>query len=251
MALFTACFDCSGSDKDPQTPFLTVAGFLSTADHWIEFTDLWTKRLLKDGIQYFRMAEFAHSVKQFDGWREQEDRRKQLLGDLVDLVKSHAFRKFGTVVQLSAMQKLDDSVRQEFSLTAYALAGRASAGDLRQWALSEGEGLEDTPFALVFEEGDAGQDKLKTRLEEDGFNVNFRPKKDEMKNGILRPGFVPLQAADMLAYEMTQCAKKEDVTRWAADQFIRMPGRIGLFIAEDVQGLQRDLREYGPFKPKA
>jgi|SRR5215831_2378871 len=228
MGIFTACFDCSGSEKDSHTPVLTVAGFLAMAEHWIKFSELWSARLRDDGVEYFRMAEFAHSVKQFDGGKTQQDRRKTLLSDLVGPIKSHVFRKFGTVVQLSAMRELEESVRNEFHLTAYALAGRASAGDLRQWALGEGEGLENAPFSIVFEEGDTGQDRLKTRLEEDGFTVNFRPKKHQTKNGIFRPGFIPSQAADMLAYEMSLAAKKEEITRWDADEFIRMPGRIGI-----------------------
>lgn len=240
MAMWTACFDASGSEHDTKTPFLSVAGFLSTAEEWIAFSELWKKRLADDGLDYFRMTEFAQSVKQFSEWKDQEERRKKLLGDLVDLIKAHVFRKFGTVVEIAALkQHMDDDFRKEFHLTAYALAGRSSAGDMRQWSIAEG--LLDTPFALVFEDGDSGKGELRKRLEEDDFPVNFRPKKDTVVNGVLVPGFIPLQAADMLSYEMALVAKRQDVNRWSANELLHIPGRIGIFTAEDIQSLKRDL----------
>jgi hypothetical protein len=39
MAIWTACFGASGSEEDVETPYLTVAGFLSTAEQWIAFSD--------------------------------------------------------------------------------------------------------------------------------------------------------------------------------------------------------------------
>jgi hypothetical protein len=240
MGIFTACFDASGSERDARTPFLTVAGFLSTAEQWATFTELWKKRLADDGLDYFRMVEFAQCVKQFDGWKNEEPRRKKLLGDLVDLIKSHAFRKFGSVVELAALnERLDDVLKTEFHLTAYTLAGRACAGDMRQWAIAEG--LTNTRFALVFEDGDLGRGKLRQRLEEDGFGVNLTPKKDTMKNGVLEPALIPLQAADISAYEMSLAAKRENIDRWAATELMRMPGHISIFTAEDVQALNKDL----------
>jgi hypothetical protein len=79
-------------------------------------------------------------------------------------------------VEVAAINEhMDDKFRRDFYLTAYTLAGRASAGDVRQWSIAEG--MLDTSFAFVFEDGDTGRGELKKRLEEDGFPVNFLPKK--------------------------------------------------------------------------
>ena len=111
--------------------------------------------------------------------------------------------------------------------------------------------LLDSRFAWVFEEGDEGQDKLRERLEEDDLGApNFRPKKDmRRKSGLLEPGFIPLQAADMLAYEISLAAQRQNYDRWACNEFMQMLGRIGIFLSEDIQGLQRDLRTHGPYTP--
>jgi hypothetical protein len=65
--MWVACFDASGSELDAQTPFLSVGGFLSTKDEWEAFSEQWSKRLAVDGLEYFRMTEFAQSVRQFAG----------------------------------------------------------------------------------------------------------------------------------------------------------------------------------------
>ena len=240
MAEFTACFDASGSPHDPATPFLAVAGFLSSADSWIEFSESWKVRLAEDGLEYFHMVDFAQSTNHFEGWRPQEPRRQKLLGDLVDLIKSHAFQQFGQAVRLSEHNEyLDDRFKEEFHLTAYTLAARTCAGYVRRWL--EGEGLDSTQFTLVFEEGDLGQDKLKKRLEDDGFGVNFRPKTDRIRSGMLHRGFIPLQAADIWAYEFALLAKRNSVDRWAADQLMRMTGRTGIYTKPDIQALNREL----------
>ena len=98
-------------------------------------------------------------------------------------------------------------------------------------------GLTHTRFALVFEDGDLGRGQLRQRLEADGFGVNVRPKKDTMKNGVLEPGFIPLQAAGILAYEISLAAKRENIDRWVATELMRMPGHIGIFTTEDVKDL--------------
>lgn len=246
MGMFTACFDASGSEDDPRTPFLTVAGFISTTDDWVDFSALWDERLGKDKIAYFRMSEFAHSEGEFKGWKNQEDRRRSLLTDLFNLIKSHAFRKFGCTVRISALKEMNKDLRAQFYLTAYVLAGRHCAGDVLQWMIGEGQGLHTTPLALIFEEGDAGQSELRRRLEEDGFPVNFRPKKDTTREtGMVEPGFVPLQAADILAYEMSLSTRRVNFDRWPTQELLSMPGRIGIYDEEDIPALEKDLRVLG------
>lgn len=251
MPTWVAAFDASGSENDFQTPYVTVAGFLSTEDEWQCFSKLWNSRLQKDGLQYFRMTEFAQSVKQFSGWKSQEPRRRRLLGDLFDLIKTHAFRKFGTVVQVVAMKELlDDKFRRSFHLTAYSLAARSAVGDVWQWM--KAQGMLNTPVAMVFEDGDAGKGELRKRLERDDIPANFRPKNDQEVDGVLVPGFVPFQACDILAYEMGLLARQdrpESQWRWAAKELLKFPGHIGIFTSPDIQSLRRELEAEINAKP--
>lgn len=55
---------------------------------------------------------------------------------------------------------------------------------------------------MIFETGDKGKGSLIKLLEKEGFpSPSFRPKKDTMKKGLLAKAAIPLQAADLLAYE--------------------------------------------------
>jgi hypothetical protein len=64
---------------------------------------------------------------------------------------------------------------------------------------------------LVFARGDAGRNELETRLRKDGFdNVQFRPALDEYnrKTGLIEPAVIPLQAADLYAYELFHASRE-------------------------------------------
>jgi hypothetical protein len=45
----------------------------------------------------------------------------------------------------------------------------------------------------------------------------------------------------MLAYEMALVAKRQNLDRWLANELLRIPGRIGIFAAPDIQSLKKDL----------
>ena len=88
FVMLTACFDASGNYQDPKQPFFVVAGFISRADRWIKFDEEWRKRLASDGLSYFHAVDFAASQKEFAvGWRDNEKRRRQLLEDLLDIIR--------------------------------------------------------------------------------------------------------------------------------------------------------------------
>jgi hypothetical protein len=83
MAMLAAAFD---GRTDREKTWLAVAGFISSAKDWVNFDRAWRARLAEDGIAYFHMVDFAHSVKKFDGWRNHEARRQHLLSDLLAII---------------------------------------------------------------------------------------------------------------------------------------------------------------------
>lgn len=91
-----AVFDASGKEDQRR---LVLAGFISKAKDWQSFHTLWIERLREDGLEYFHMVDFAASQGQFKGWRNSESRRRKLLADLMDLISSHVYRKFGCVIE--------------------------------------------------------------------------------------------------------------------------------------------------------
>ena len=244
LGMLTAVFDAGGSEHDQKC--LVVAGFVASAADWISFDTKWRQRLADDGIAYFHMVEFAHFDGEFIGWRNQEARRRQLLADLMGIIQSHAYRKFGcTVVNQILTSTLSHDLREEFYMNAYALAGRASVAQVSQWAAREQTPRQSLEY--VFEDGDLGKGKLMQRMKEDGYPAPvFGAKKDRTDpNGNLIRAFTPLQAADFLAYEMFLGVKRLDDPvsnpRWAIAEFHKMPGEPGVFRLEDMLDFDKEL----------
>ena len=254
LGMFTTAFDASGTDG---TPILTVAGFVSSAQHWDEFSVLWEERLSKDDLQYFRAAECAHSTGQFDGWKGSEIRRRDLLKDLMDILTSHVYRQFGCTIVNEDFEKLSGPLKNQYILTAYSLAGRTCEKDVREWA-RWAEKIK-TRIEMVFEEGDADSNSLRKRFVDDlGYEPIFRPKKDKiLADGSVVKRFVPLQAADWLAYELSLAAKKYCIgplsgklgpisdLRWPMQQFMNIQGVPGIYAAEEIEEVEKKLKLLG------
>jgi hypothetical protein len=240
-ARLVAAFDASG--KEDQR-CLVVAGFISRSSDWQTFHTEWIKRLQEDNLEYFHMVDFAASQDQFAGWRNDEPRRRKLLGDLMGIIKSHAYRKIGCVIENDEFYRLAEPNQKEFSLNAYTLAARTCVADVSNW--KKREGLSHVPTGYVFEEGDDGKGMLIKRMQEDGYSLPyFLPKKDRTgPDGDVIGAYTPLQAADLLAYEIAKPYKdvlegkpQPDRFRWAFEELLTIPGELGYYSPKNLKDL--------------
>jgi len=229
-------FDASGDDSKPH---LTVAGFVSSAADWERLAAAWSIRLKQDDIEFFHAADLDNFWGPFRHWQDRPDRktlRENLCADLMDILKSHVYQKFGSTIINSAFQKMDAKLREEFALCAYSLAGRTCEKQIREYVATHF--TRDTEFGVVFEAGDKGKGKLQKRISEDsGLQVTFKPK-----------DFIPLQAADWLAYELNKMSAKfgegslesESQLRWPMREFWRYPpGPVGVYTPEDIREMEK------------
>lgn len=190
---FVGAFDASGHESNQ--PIMVVAGFVSSAQEWVNFTKNWNARLAQDGLVYLHMKEFQR-------WNADERKKKTLLEDLMVIISKHVFRKFGTVVEVRGMaDQFSKDDKNEFRLNAYSLGGLFCVKEVGQWAArGENKGI---PIEYVFEDGDIGKGQLAESVQRKGYMIHFRPgKRDRVTaTGNPVPAFVPLQAADFLAGE--------------------------------------------------
>jgi hypothetical protein len=197
-------------------------------------------------------VEAAHFRGQFEPFRNRADKiewRKKLSGDLMEILKKNVYRKFGCSVINHALNNFDPKIAEEFSLNAFSLAGRTTEKRIREWIIKEWS--KTTPVAIIFEAGDQGKGKLQTRLSEDGcFPATFMPKKDTvLEDGTVQRGYIPLQAADWLAYESSIAVRQmEDGAdyettqlRWPMREFMDIPGELGTYTPDDIRELERNL----------
>lgn len=234
-ARLIAAFDASGNES---SGLIVVAGFISSVKDWKSFSALWHARLEEDGLEYFHMVDFASSREQFrQGWREDEARRQHLLGDLLGLIKSHAYRQFSSAVEMKTFSRLSAENKRKSSLNAYVLAARTCAADVRRWQGQEGF---YSPTAFIFEDGDEGRGMLKRRFLEDGLSEPiFAPKRE----------CAIVQAADILAYElyrphrdMLAGRRTPSRFRYAFKELRDIPGVPGYYSASNLADVDGELR---------
>jgi hypothetical protein len=243
MSTFTVCFDSSGHEKEHD--YIYVAGLISSEKVWIDFTEQWKRRLAEDGLDYFRAAECQNFGGAFKAWKGEKERREKLWNDLMDIIASHTFRKAACGILIKPYSsRLSEKTRKAFRLNAFVICARTCVAKINLWAQSE---RIPTPIEYVFEEGDEGRGMLMDRFQKDCLPMPvFKPKKDRRKNGVLYPGFVPLQAADFLAYECFVAAKHfaknvEPPPYRPIHRFRTMLGGIWLYEAKSLADLEGSL----------
>jgi hypothetical protein len=244
LSAFTVAFDASGASDQP---IICVAGFVASPPDWIAFERAWNDRLAVDGIKYFQMNQFVNCSGQFSGWENKKGDGKRLLEELVDIIKSNVYRKFGCVVVAKFINQIEAKNRDAFMTTkAYALAGRGSASGVAKWA-GETERLSYRP-ELVFEDGDFGKGELIDGLKQDGWPYpTFRPKIDTTAaDGTLTRGFVPVQAADLIAHTYFTAAREIETSRDGRfarhrrySEFEAISGNVGRYSPQDISEMNR------------
>jgi hypothetical protein len=190
--VFTAYYDESGS---PDAHSVVVAGFVASNDQWKEFERNWNGSLHQFGISHFHAVEFAQSVGEFAKWKGHEknpdlqSERQWFLRQLLAHIKLRTRFCCSHVVRMVDYRKVNGVYILD-AVQPYALCGRTAVASVSEWGsrnkIPEGQ------IRHIFEDGAKHKGFLLKRLIKDkGFEPIFK-KKDEA---------VPLQAADLLAYE--------------------------------------------------
>jgi hypothetical protein len=229
MAMLTAAFDCS---QDGGRKYFIMAGFVSSTEEWAEFDREWRERLRRDGLPYFHMnpysQSFSHPKKPFTKeWVGDKSRREALLGDLLSIIQHRAWRKFGCILPADSLQFFSDVARKNYLPTLIATAGRLIWPDLEIWRKQSGF---REPARMVFEDGDEDKGSLIEAIKQiTGRAPSFEFKKDDPQKGIV--AFTPLQASDILAYEIQKMTGMEgrpldEPFRFPYAQLEKLPGDI-------------------------
>jgi hypothetical protein len=179
------------------------------------------------------MHPFAHATthpqRPFDKtWIGKEKRRRDLLADLLGIIQSHGWRKFGCILPLQSFLMISDGSREQFVPKQIVLCARLLWAELEVWRK---ESKFKRPSEMIFEQGDDGKGALIKAMEDiTGQTPMFRHKRDDKAKDIT--AFTPLQASDVLAYEIQKLTTAEgkpigEVTfRFPYAELEKMPGDI-------------------------
>jgi hypothetical protein len=197
MAFLKGYFDESGSSDSSH---LVVAGFIAEAEHWLEFNNQWAAALRDYSVPFFKAQWFNKRKKFFQSW--DENRQRGFMGRLLT-----AIRNAKTVPVACAVPVVDydeivkpGKIRNKIG-SAYTLCAAQCFRYGGKWATKRGY---TEPVEYVFDaghknKGEFGEAHQKFWNGEDRqrFLLGGLSFRDDQQ-------VLPLQSADLLAYEMTQ-----------------------------------------------
>jgi hypothetical protein len=206
---FTAYFDESGTHDGSEA--VVVAGYLSTAERWIAFEAVWKATLADFDLPAFHMTDFAQNNNPpFKRWPEA--RRRDCFGRLLTIINQHVIGSVASVIPVRLYEQVFSPEAKAYVGGAYGLAAMQCQMVLGQVLRLTGvEGMID----YVFESGAEGVGQVAHAfneiIREPGAQNHFRPLSVAFRD---KRQFAPLQAADILAYEL----HKQSPRDWGIDQ---------------------------------
>ncbi|MCH7485180.1 MAG: DUF3800 domain-containing protein [Chloroflexi bacterium] len=191
MAL-TAYFDESGHRKDPQTHVVSVGGFVTSDEIWDSFTEEWLAALLEFKLPYFHMADFANKAPRY---RWPEKLRRERLNRLLRIIVKYPIASIAAAIPIDLYDSIVPSDVDRLTGGPYGLAALHCMLQLGTLAPEN--------IALIFEDGAEGASQVANTYELFQRTEDLRSKV-RLDSFLLadKRRYPPLQAADILAYEM-------------------------------------------------
>jgi hypothetical protein len=201
--LYSVYLDESGTHKGSDA--VVVAGFISNATKWNAFSIEWKAALDAWGVPMFHMADFENWQGCFASWSK--DDHKSHLNHLLETIKRHTFSSIAFVVRKKSFDKILSDRAKRLCGDAYGLASIGCWYNLRQVVK---ESRVDGYIDYTMESGSKGRSALAWIYGEQSkylewvedtrmFSLSFRDKRL----------ILPLQAADILAYEIYKQTKRQ------------------------------------------
>jgi len=207
LAMFTVYFDDSGTH--PGSDIAVAACYISTDRCWTEFVKAWDDARWEEGFEVFHMAEFAAKREAghepFCRW--DNGKKRHVYGRLAKIINENKWVGIAAAIPKKSYDLVPERHREYHGRTHYAFAVRACLQRIARWRKNFEIKL---PMQFIFDWTEKG---LPVRVEiEDiwGRGGLLRYPKWEQEYGMQVDGcnferkekFKPLQAADILAWQM-------------------------------------------------
>jgi hypothetical protein len=211
MSRLTFYGDESGTTQENRVA--VVAGYVGQVSEWRRFEREWSKVLRKYEIRIMHRANLETWHGEFtdaDGWNP--IRRKELLTELQPIIKSCTKVAIGSAVIKRDWEEVIPDWLKRFFGGVYGWCAHDCVVGVRKWCEGPNRGRA-RPITWAFEQGAEGQRQVSTMFAE---LSRFPELKAAFRIGTLAfPGkeVVPLQAADLLAYEIFKQVENQIVDR--------------------------------------
>lgn len=228
--MLTAYFDDSGTDLN--SPLVVVAGYLSSDHMWESFNVRWANLLLKNGVTQMRRSKLESLEGEFKGWIP--DQRTEFVKKAHAVIRKFTYLPIGIAIVKADFEEAFpvNSTARRFGLYSWCIHGCLAA--LGEWCEKRNH---REPITFVFEAGTEGRDQVHKTFTVLCANPEKRPPRAcPIKSWSFAPKKVlPLQAADLIAYEFYKFTKNHAIDR--GRHKIRLSA-LDLFSSTDISLLK-------------
>ncbi len=202
--LFSAYLDESGDHQG--SPAVVVAGYVSSATRWRAFSEEWNARLVRWHIPAFHMTDFENRRGCFASWSN--DERESRLDELLAVIKKHTLRSIAYVIRKQQFDNLNLSKpAKKLCGDAY---GVAAIGCWYNLSLLLRDPRNNGYVEYIMDSRSRGSGSLldiyRKQCEDPAWVEQTRLLGLSFKDHRLSQ---PLQAADILAYEVYKQADRQ------------------------------------------
>jgi hypothetical protein len=195
MFELTAYMDETGHSKDERQKFVGMAGLIATARDWEQFERKWKETLKSFRIPFFHMKDFASLRGPFKGWSE--IKRRKLLDKLLRIIATTYAMPFGAVIAMDDYRQLSEEEQGYFEdpyFLAFASCGVATIMLMAPMPREE-------KLRMVFSEQMEFRNRALKLYEKVRRVHHIGEKLGSPEFSDMRE-VVPLQGADLVAYEL-------------------------------------------------
>lgn len=220
--MLTAYFDESGTHLGSKV--IVVAGYLASDEQWLKFKDEWSQVFSDYEIDYFHMTDFESGYKQFKSLSKHNKQR--LLDRLLTFLRIRARFGIGAAFYISSYDELVAEGYGDEVGSPYYWCAAICLHAVKRWANKQSC---QYPITLVFEKGakESGEfqksfKKYRTTQDyKDNYRISSLTFLDKRQS-------LPLQAADILAYETwkylcNELAANPRRPRWSMMELSKIP----------------------------
>lgn len=227
--------DESGHAADPNVTDVSVCGVVASCVQWAEFDSNWKAVLQSFGVAQLHMKHLAHFQGEYRGWNE--NKRKEFLGQLFKVIDAHTEGNLAATMPLKIFRSLTPEQQAMLGGDPYypcflacVIGGATCASHLAgqiEFVVSEAAGFKGK--AMDFYD----------RCNSTGAPPGIREKLAGISFGTPQ-GSIPLQCADLIAYEVNKFIKSARETgtwkeRWPFTQIKSRMLTIEFFDRKTIQ----------------
>lgn len=193
MAMYTAYYDASGSQRDPSGPMVAV-GLVARKSRWTRFEREWGAMLKEHRIPKLHMKELYTGKPPYASLKGNPVRTRQLLERAASITARAVNKPFSISLDLAGYREVNREYRlKEADGGPYAFVTVMCLSVLDMWLKRRHP---HQPVEHIVEDGDIGQGDLVRILRKADFAVSIKPKK-KPQSGYSRP----FEASDFVAWE--------------------------------------------------